>query len=48
MARSPYEVLGVDPKSDQEVIEAAYRALMRKCHPDVDGSPTATARAAEL
>jgi curved DNA-binding protein CbpA len=29
-----YEVLGVDPSSEPEVIEAAYKALMRKYHPD--------------
>ena len=32
-----YEVLGVDPASEQEVIEAAYKALIRKYHPDRAG-----------
>jgi hypothetical protein len=31
---SLYAVLGVTPDSDQVVIEAAYRALMKKYHPD--------------
>lgn len=29
-----YEVLGVSVSSEQEVIDAAYRALMKKYHPD--------------
>ena len=31
----PYRVLQVDPTADQEVIQAAYRALARRFHPDV-------------
>lgn len=31
----PYRVLGVTPESEAEVVKAAYRALMRKYHPDV-------------
>ena len=34
----PYKVLQVDPEAEDEVIEAAYRRLARKYHPDV--SPT--------
>lgn len=34
----PYEVLGVRPDTDMEVIEAAYRALAKKLHPDTGGS----------
>lgn len=30
-----YSILQVDPRAEQEVIEAAYRRLMRKYHPDV-------------
>lgn len=30
-----YEVLQVDPRAEPEVIEAAYRRLMRKYHPDI-------------
>ena len=32
-----YEVLGVQSTSEQEVIDAAYKALMRKYHPDRAG-----------
>src|ERR1700738_5281808 len=32
-----YAVLQVHPSADQEVIEAAYRQLMKKHHPDVAG-----------
>lgn len=31
----PYKVLQVDPEAEDEVIEAAYRRLARKYHPDV-------------
>jgi curved DNA-binding protein CbpA len=31
----PYKVLQVDPEAEPEVIEAAYRRLARKYHPDV-------------
>ena len=33
-----YEVLGVSRNSEPEVIEAAYRALMKKYHPDRSGN----------
>jgi DnaJ-class molecular chaperone len=36
-ARTPYEVLGVRDNADAEVIQAAYRALARKHHPDMAG-----------
>ncbi|EXS70843.1 hypothetical protein CA262_19005 [Sphingobium sp. GW456-12-10-14-TSB1] len=29
-----YEILGVDRSAEQEVIDAAYRAMMRRYHPD--------------
>ncbi|KAF3794972.1 DnaJ-like protein [Nymphaea thermarum] len=32
-----YELLGVDPHSDQSVIREAYRSLQKRCHPDVAG-----------
>ena len=35
--RDPYEVLGVRPDTPPEVIEAAYKALARKHHPDNGG-----------
>lgn len=43
--RVPSAVLGVAPNAPRDVIEAAYRALARKAHPDAGGS---TARMAEL
>src|SRR5256885_2196936 len=33
--RSLYEILQVDPRAEPEVVEAAYRRLARKYHPDV-------------
>jgi hypothetical protein len=38
---SHYEVLQVSPRADQEVIQAAYRALARSYHPDVSQDPNA-------
>jgi curved DNA-binding protein CbpA len=35
----PYKVLQVDPEAEDEVIEAAYRRLARKYHPDVSPDP---------
>lgn len=35
-ASSPFEVLGISPDAEPEVIQAAYRALARKYHPDVN------------
>ena len=34
----PYHVLQVTPDAEPEVIQAAYRALARKYHPDMGGS----------
>lgn len=35
----PYRVLQVDPEAKREVIEAAYKRLARRYHPDVSGDP---------
>jgi curved DNA-binding protein CbpA len=40
----PYKVLQVDPEADPEVIQAAYRRLARKYHPDVMPGPEAAAK----
>jgi len=45
---NPYKVLQVDPSAEQEVIEAAYRRLVRKYHPDVNSAPAAEAKMREL
>ena len=41
-----YDVLGVSPAADEVVVTAAYRALMRKYHPDVNGAIEAGSHAA--
>jgi len=38
---SHYELLQVSPCADADVIEAAYRQLARKYHPDVNPAPAA-------
>ena len=39
--RDPYEVLGVRPDAPAEVVEASYRALAKRLHPDAGGSKEA-------
>ncbi len=39
-----YAVIQVDPRAERDVIDAAYRRLAAKYHPDVDPSPGATER----
>lgn len=46
--RDPYKVLQVDPEADPEVIQAAYRRLAQKHHPDVSTDPESPARMAEI
>ncbi len=43
-----YAILQVDPLAEPEVIEAAYRRLSRKHHPDVSDAPDAARRMREL
>jgi curved DNA-binding protein CbpA len=49
-ARSPYDILNVAPSAEGVVIEAAYRALMKKYHPDQASGPAEAdgASAAEI
>jgi preprotein translocase subunit Sec63 len=42
--RDYYGLLQVDPRADTEVIEAAYRRLARKWHPDANPDPEAAER----
>jgi len=44
----PYKVLQVDPEAEDEIIQAAYRRLARKYHPDVAPGPEAEARMAAI
>lgn len=43
-----YRVLQVDPCAEQEVIQAAYKKLSLKYHPDVNSSPEATQKMQEI
>jgi len=43
-----YTILQVDPRAEPEVIQAAYRRLAAKHHPDVDPSPEAMERMKRL
>jgi len=43
-----YKMLQVDPSADHDVIEAVYKRLARKYHPDVNPAPDATCRMQEL
>lgn len=43
-----YVILQVDPQAEEEVIEAAYRRLAVKYHPDHDASPDANSRMKSL
>lgn len=44
----PYKVLQVDSEAEDEVIQAAYRRLAQKYHPDVAPGPDAAARMAGI
>jgi len=43
-----YKVLQVDPEAEDEVIQAAYRRLARKYHPDMATGPDPAARMAAI
>jgi curved DNA-binding protein CbpA len=44
----PYKILQVDSEAEDEVIQAAYRRLAQKYHPDVAAGPEAAARMAGI
>jgi len=44
----PYKILQVDPEAEDEVIQAAYRRLARKYHPDLATTPDAASRMASI
>ena len=46
--RTAYRVLQVDPAADQDVIEAAFKRLALKAHPDRNEGPEAVDRMREL
>jgi DnaJ-class molecular chaperone with C-terminal Zn finger domain len=39
--RSPWEVLGLPPNADEDVIDAVYRTKAKRLHPDVGGDVAA-------
>jgi hypothetical protein len=45
---NPYKILQVDRDAEQEIIEAAYRRLVAKYHPDRNASPEAGALLRDL
>lgn len=47
-APDPYKVLQVDSEAEDEVIQAAYRRLAQKYHPDVATGPDGAARMAAI
>ena len=46
--RDYYAILQVHPRAEKEVVEAAYRRLAAKYHPDRNSSPEATQRMSEI
>lgn len=44
----PYKVLQVDPSAEADVIEAAYKRLAKKFHPDIASGPEAQARMVQI
>lgn len=43
-----YEILGVSKNAEKEVITAAYKAMIKKYHPDVNKSGSADREAVEI
>ncbi len=48
MVRTFYDMLMISPRADRELISVVYRHLAKRYHPDVDASPEAATRMAEL
>ena len=48
MIQDLYKILQVDPDADTEVIEAAYKRLARRYHPDLNHAAWAVSRMKEL
>lgn len=46
--RTAYQVLQVDPMAEQEVVDAAYKRLALKYHPDTSKAPDASDRMREI
>ncbi len=44
MKRNAYEILQIRPEAEQEVVDAVYRRLCRKYHPDVNADQEAVRR----
>ncbi len=47
-SRDAYKILQVDAEAEDEVVQAAYRRLARKYHPDLAGGDVAAARMATI
>lgn len=47
-ARDYYQVLQVSPEADPEVIQAAYRALVKRYHPDTGGAQASNEKMKEI
>lgn len=46
--RTAYQVLQVDPDAEQEVVDAAFKRLALKYHPDTSKAPDASERMREI
>jgi hypothetical protein len=46
--RTAYQVLQLDPMAEQEVVDAAYKRLALKYHPDTSKAPDASERMREI